>query len=114
MSCYIIDLEAGMPTVSAARSRLLNGLNTARLSGSRTVKIIHGYGSSGKGGAIKRETHNFLAEKQLSGTIKGFVKGEDFSPFSEVSRRLTALAPDLKRDCDYDRDNDGITIVLLR
>jgi len=113
MSCYIINLEAGMPTVSAARSRLINGLQTARMSGNKTVKIIHGYGSSGKGGAIKRDTHLFLAEKQLSGGIKGYVKGEDFSPFCEASRRLTALAPQLKHDSDYDRGNDGITIVLL-
>lgn len=113
MGCYIINLEAGMPTVQTARTRLINGLQTARMTGSKTVKIIHGYGSSGKGGAIKRDTHIFLAEKQLSGAIKGYVKGEDFSPFSETSRRITTAAPDLKRDRDYDRGNDGITIVLL-
>ena len=113
MSCYIINLEGGLPTVSVARSRLVNGLQTARMCGSKTVKIVHGYGSSGKGGAIKRDTHIFLAEKMLSGAIKGYVKGEDFSPFCEASRKITALAPELKRDHDYDRGNDGITIVLL-
>ena len=66
MSCYIINLEAGLPTVSAARSRLINGLQTARMSGRKTVKIIHGYGSGGKGGAIKRDTHIFLSQKQLA------------------------------------------------
>ena len=113
MSCYIINLEAGMPTVTAARARLVNGLQTAKMSGYKTVKIIHGYGSSGKGGAIKRDTHNFLAEKALSKAIRGYVKGEDFSPFCEQSRTLTAIVPALKRDSDYDRGNDGITIVVL-
>lgn len=113
MSCYIVNLEAGMPTVVIARKRLINGLQTARVTGSKTVKIIHGYGSSGKGGAIKRDTHAFLSQKLAEGNIKGYIKGEDFSPFSENSRRITALAPNLKRDSDYDQGNDGITIVLL-
>ena len=113
MGCYIINLEAGLPTVAVARSRLINGLQTARMCGSKTVKIIHGYGSSGKGGAIKRDTHVFLNEKMLSRSIKGYVKGEDFSPFCEISRKFTAKYPELKRDSDYDRGNDGITIVLL-
>ena len=113
MSCYIINLEAGMPTVDIAINRLKNGLQTARMTGAKTVKIIHGYGSSGKGGAIKREVLSFLSQKYSSGSIKAYVKGEDFSPFSENSRRMTALYPALKRDSDYDRGNDGITIVLL-
>ena len=113
MSCYIINLESGMPTVEVAIKRLINGLQTARMTGSKSVKIIHGYGSSGKGGAIKREVITFLSQKLSSGGIKGYVKGEDFSPFTENSRRITSIYPALKRDSDYDRGNDGITIVLL-
>lgn len=113
MACHIINLEAGMPTVEVARNRLIQGLQTARMMGCKSVKIIHGYGSTGKGGAIKRDVQTVLAQKQRSGAVRAFVKGEDFSPFSEESRRITAALPELKRDSDYDRGNDGITIVLL-
>jgi len=113
MSCYIINLEAGMPTVEVAINRLKNGLQTARMTGAKAVKIIHGYGSSGKGGSIKREVGSFLSQKYSSGAIKAYVNGEDFSPFSENSRKITAAYPALKWDSDYDRGNDGITIVLL-
>lgn len=113
MTCYIINLEAGMPTVDIARNRLINGLQTARITGSKVVKIIHGYGSSGKGGAIKREVNTFLSQKYSSGVIKAYVNGEDFSPFSETTRKITAIYPDLKSDRDYARGNDGITIVLI-
>lgn len=113
MSCKIINLESGMPTVEVARARLTNELITARMRGEKAVKIIHGYGSTGKGGAIKADVHKFLAQKQRSGGLRGFVKGEDFSPFSEDSRRLTDILPELKKDRDYSRGNDGITIVLL-
>lgn len=113
MNCRIVNLEQGMPTVEMARSRLNNALQTARMSGYKTVKVIHGYGSSGKGGAIKADVQKLLAQKQRIGAIKGYVKGEDFSPFNETSRQLTARYPDLTKDRDYSRSNDGITIVLL-
>ncbi len=113
MRCKIVNLEAGMPTVEVARGRLNNALQVARMQGDRVVKIIHGYGSSGRGGAIKADVQRALAEKQRTGAIKGYVKGEDFSPFSATSRQLTARCPDLTKDRDYSRGNDGITIVLL-
>lgn len=113
MNCRIVNLEQGMPTVEMARNRLNNALQTARMQGDKAIKIIHGYGSSGKGGAIKADVHKNLAQKLRSGAIKSYVKGEDFSPFSEVSRQITAKCPDLTKDRDYSRGNDGITIVLL-
>lgn len=113
MNCRIVNLEQGMPTVEMARNRLNNALQTARMQGDKAIKIIHGYGSSGKGGAIKADVHKNLAQKLRSGAIKSYVKGEDFSPFSEVSRQITAKCPDLTKDKDYSRGNDGITIVLL-
>ena len=109
----VINLESGMPTVEVARSRLMQELRTAKIQGEKTVKIIHGYGSSGKGGAIKADVQTQLAAKKRAGQIVDFVKGEDFSPFSENARRLTDQVPGLSRDCDYLRGNDGITIVLL-
>lgn len=113
MICRIVNLEEGMPTVEIARSRLNNALQTAKMRGDKVVKVIHGYGSSGKGGAIKADVQKILAQKQRSGMIKAYVKGEDFSPFSEASRRITARFPDLTKDRDYSRGNDGITIVVL-
>ena len=108
---YIINLESGMPTVSMAMDRLRHGLQTARSIGEKTVKIIHGYGSSGKGGAIKSAAIKALDDRLSSGSIKGYVKGEDFSPFSESARALIRQYPALKNDRDYARGNDGITIV---
>ena len=46
MAISIINLEAGMPTVKLARSRLNQGLQSARMRGEKAVKIIHGYGST--------------------------------------------------------------------
>lgn len=113
MNCRIVNLESGMPTVEVARNRLINEIQTAKMRGDKALKVIHGYGSSGKGGAIKVDIQKFLSQKLRSGGIRGYVKGEDFSPFSEASRRITNRLPELTKDRDYSRGNDGITIVLL-
>lgn len=109
----VINLEAGMPTVMQAKSRLNQELMSARAYRCKAVKLIHGYGSSGKGGAIKQEVHRTLSEKKRTGAIKEFVKGEDFTPFSSTGRRAVDLCPELAKDKDYSRGNDGITIVLF-
>lgn len=102
-----------MPTVERARAILSQAIRTAKAVGTHELKIIHGYGSSGRGGAIKRDTLRFLAQKKQEGVVKEFVSGEDFSPFSEATRRIIAKHPALIKDSDYSRGNDGITIVIL-
>ena len=113
MKGTVINLEQGMPTVEAARVKLDQALRTAKAQRMTTLKIIHGYGSSGKGGAIKRDVQSVLAGKLRSGSIRGYVPGERFSPFDPVARALLDRCPALSRDSDYSRGNDGVTIVLL-
>ena len=113
MPCQIINLERGMPLVEQARAQLSQALLTAKANRVRSLKIIHGYGSSGKGGAIKADVHRFLLQKKREGFIREFVKGEEFSPFYQSARQAVALDPSLTRDSDYSRGNDGITIVVL-
>ncbi len=109
-----IDLEAGMPDVSSAMSRLNNQIYAVRATGVRECKIIHGYGSSGKGGAIKSACLMELRGYKRRGIIKEFCPGEKFGPFSEEGRRMTAAMPTLNRDRDWGRSNDGITVILFR
>lgn len=113
MSATVINLEEGMPTVANARIKLDQALRTAKSRKVKVVKIIHGYGSSGKGGAIKRDVQAFLTQKKSSGNIRGFVPGERFSPFDAHARAMLDQCPELAKDSDYSRGNDGITIVLL-
>lgn len=113
MHCITINLEQGMPTVEQARIKLDQALRTAKARRTEALKIIHGYGSSGKGGAIKRDVHTYLAGKQRAGYIRGFVPGERFSPFDPSARAILSACPALARDRDYSKGNDGITIVLL-
>lgn len=110
----IINLEYKMPTVAQARIRLDQAFRTARSQKQPVLKLIHGYGSTGKGGAIKKDVNIFLKEQKFQGKIKYFVSGEDFSPFNPIVREMLVEYPELKYDDDYARENRGVTIVVMK
>ena len=113
MECQVVNLEAGMPTVDVARTHLNMALRSAKANRVKVIKLIHGYGSSGRGGAIRADVLAQLARKKRAGQIQEFVRGEDFSPFDSRARAMVAVCPSLSRDVDYSRANHGITMVLL-
>lgn len=114
MKLTVINLEQGMPYVDEALRRMNAGLRSARAGGAQAVKLIHGYGSSGTGGKIRTAVATELAAKKRAGEIRGYVPGEEFTPFSDSCRRALDLLPELQKDKDYLRCNPGITIVVLR
>ena len=114
MSTYkTVNIEYGHPDVYTALKILSNEKITAKKLGYKAIKIIHGYGSSGKGGKIKSAVLRELTKEKLDGKIKHFVKGEEFSCFFESGREAVKLCPDLRDDRDYGRENDGVTILIL-
>ena len=109
----VVNLEAGMPTVMTAKSLLSQALRTAHANRTHLLKLIHGYGSSGKGGAIRSAVRRELVERKRAGQIVAFIPGEDFSPFNEDARMALSRYPELSKDRDYSRQNHGITIVVV-
>jgi hypothetical protein len=107
------NLEAGMPTVHEALSRLDQELAAARRAGCGIVKLIHGYGSSGAGGDIRIAVQRRLVEISQSGQIRSCIFGEDWSISDERTWKLLQARPELKEDRDLGRKNLGITIVVL-
>jgi hypothetical protein len=102
-----------MPQVAEALQRLHRELAFARQQNETTLKIIHGYGSSGAGGdiriAIQKRVHELAAENK----IRACIFGEDWSKSHDESWKLLQSQPALKSDHDLGRRNRGITIVLL-
>jgi hypothetical protein len=107
---YIKD---GMPTVDEARKRLIEEIALAKRQGIPALKIIHGYGSTGAGGALKTALRKSLSLRMKEGKIRAYVGGDKWSIFEEKAREILDRHPPLRRDPDLDRSNDGITIVLL-
>ncbi len=100
-----------MPTVEQAKQRLLESLYAPRGAVGPVVKIIHGYGSTGKGGAIRTAIREQMAEWQRAGKVLRVVPGENWSIFDAASQDLRQRYAFLAKDEDLDRGNAGMTIV---
>ena len=109
-----INIEAGMPNSQEAMTTLNNRIYAERATGVRCVKIIHGYGSTGKGGTIRVVCRQKLLEYRRRGVIKDICPGENLGPFSEEGRRFAEKCPEIRKDIDWGRDNNGITVVLFK
>lgn len=108
-----LNLEAGMPPVEEAIGRLRTGLQEMKVSRVKVVKLIHGYGSTGRGGRIRTAVRNELAEMKRRGLIRDFIHGENFGPTDAACRRLAEQEKRITRDPDYGSMNHGITMVVL-
>jgi hypothetical protein len=103
-----------MPTVDEARQLVIAEIKQARREGARVLKIIHGYGSSGKGGALCTGLRKSFRLRKKEGVIKDFVAGEDFSIFNNTVLSLLEAVPELRGDPDLNATNEGVSILWLR
>ena len=108
-----IDLEPGMPTVEKAMRRLDSKLSVAIARNVRVARIIHGYGSSGRGGKIREACRGALARMVGNNQVRAMICGEDHSVASIASQGLIRRIPELKSSSRTDADNPGITLVEL-
>ena len=105
-----VNLEEGRPFVEDALRRMDRQFYEARLGGTAVVRLIHGYGSSGTGGAIKQAVRTELEAALRHGTIKQYVSGEDYQ-HSAIGRNLRSRFSELKECLRTDQGNPGITLV---
>ena len=108
-----VNLEDGMPTVEQARLRMQHELKVARKDGYKAVKLVHGYGSSGIGGALRDELQKDLRKAAEEGAIHAFIPGEDWRISDPVTWNVLKQFPEWKRDSDLGRSNQGISVVVL-
>jgi hypothetical protein len=109
----IVNLEDGMPRVEQARLRMQHELAVARTHGIVAVKLIHGYGSSGAGGALRNELQKELRRASAAKSVACFIAGEDWTISDETTWSLLKKYPEWKHDSDLGRGNKGISIVVL-
>ena len=84
------NLEEGMPTVSDAGKHLAKIIRESK-SNQKVIKIIHGYGSSGVGGAIKISIHKSLRKRMKSNEIAAFIPGEAISSMWDLMSGLISI-----------------------
>lgn len=109
----LVNLEKGRPLVRQALARMDMELQIAASQGFKMLTLIHGYGSSGAGGAIKTAVRHQLDFLRHQGRVRDVVFGEDFESRSGRGRQLLRRFPVLMDHRDLNRANPGITLVIL-
>ncbi len=108
-----VNLEQGLPTVQQALERLDIALKSARSEQISVLTLIHGYGSTGKGGVIRFECRKTLDYLKSRGELSVVIHGEDFSHRYGAVKQLLHRFPKLSNHTHLNRRNRGITLVVL-
>lgn len=108
-----VNIKEGMPSTDEARKKLISEIEIARNAGVRILKIVHGYGSSGIGGALRLAIRKSLNYRKKEGIVENIIYGERFNRNNEDIKLTMQRFPALSSDSDYDRSNEGVTIAIL-
>jgi hypothetical protein len=108
------NVEQFFPTLEEARRLVAEEIRRARSRGHRVLKVIHGYGSSGKGGTLQSGLRKSFRLRKKEGAIKDYVAGEDFSIFNASALAMVEAVPELRNDPDLNATNEGVTLLWLK
>ena len=111
-----VDLERDAPLVEEALDHLTRAVRAGAAAGLRALIVVHGYGSSGKGGRIGRAVREGLENNHWADRIDEFICCEELTQGSpllaELSRHRNSLANALRR-CGA-LGNAGVSVLLFR
>ena len=106
-----LNIKENMPTVPEAIKYLQDSIIRLKSEKYHCVLIIHGYGSTGKGGTICIKARQWLKAQERNGKLKAVIFGEDFNIFNfkalELKNKYHELYT-LLQIC-----NHGVTIIEL-
>ncbi len=108
------NVEAGRPVLDEARQLVMAEIKRAKGERVKVLKVIHGYGSSGKGGALCVGLRKSFRLRKKEGAIKEFIPGEEFSIFNPSVLALLEAVPELRGDPDLNATNEGVTVLWIR
>lgn len=109
---YTIDLREGLPDVDAALRILEYQFASAAAIGERVVKVVHGCGSTVRGGGrLRTEVRRWGRNDRRVGLA---VKGENFAVENPQARYLVEKFPHVAADADLGQHNEEITLFFIQ
>jgi hypothetical protein len=106
-----VNLERGMPTVESALQAMRDALTACRRRGVRAAILIHGYGSSGTGGAIRTAVRRCLLDGSMSGIVRDYAGGEQWH---WRKKELLSICRELAEYEARIANNEGVTVVIIK
>jgi hypothetical protein len=82
-----------------------------RSSTLRILKIIHGYGSTGRGGSTKESVENWLYRRRRG--LRAAISGEVYGRLDYSTQQMRSEAGQFA-DPDLDAVNRGVTLVWVK
>ncbi|MBE7074195.1 MAG: hypothetical protein E7379_03805 [Clostridiales bacterium] len=109
----LINLKDEVYNVDYAIKTVEIEIENAKREGLIAIKVLHGYGSHGRGGAIMLELRRILPFWKRQGFIVDFFGGDKWSLFDKQSQEILNADKTIFGDCDLDNNNPGITIIKV-
>jgi len=108
----LVNLKEGY-NVEQALAILEIEIESAKKEGIVAIKVLHGYGSHGRGGVIKKALVPILASWKKSKFILDYFGGDKWNLFDQDARRILLKDKSIYNDCDISSSNPGITIIEI-
>ena len=109
----VIDLKKENSTVEYALAIVEIEIERAIFSGTKVIKVLHGYGSHGKGGAILLNLRKALSIWKRQGKIKDFFGGDRWNMSDHTALEILKSDKTIYNDEDFNKFNPGITIIVV-
>jgi hypothetical protein len=109
-----VNLEEDSPTVEEALAKLEQFIHVSVNVGLKVIIIIHGYGSSGKGGSIKNAVRHDLQNNRWADCVREFAYGEHLRDQASIREKMH-LSRTLEKNIIAEGvlKNHGSTVLLL-
>ena len=114
MKIETINIKEDYPPADVAVVMMEIEIDRLAKSDTLALKVIHGYGSHGVGGEIKKQVQARLFELKRQKRIKDYIPAEQFGYLARKDKYILDKLPELVYDFDLGNYNNGITIVLLK
>ena len=113
MKLVTIDIKSENQTVAEAIAQFLVEVEAYQKGGYKVMKVIHGYGSHGVGGAIKNAFLKKCQDLKNRARIEDFVCCDHWTEKNVVRKIAINYCPDLISDRELYLLNPGCSIVII-
>ncbi len=108
-----INLKECNPSVDYALAIVEIEIENAKAEGVSAIKVLHGYGSHGRGGIILVELRRRLRELKKQNKITDYFGGDEWNIFSPRTLEILNADKTIAGDEDLNKANAGITIIRI-
>ena len=109
----VVNIKENMPPKDYAIYLLDSAIEDSKKMGDKALIVVHGYGSHGTGGEIKKAVVEYLTTAKKNKKISTFVKGDEWGEFNPDRQLICKVCPDLIVSDQLHSFNSGVTVVLL-